>query len=295
MGSPDARPRSAVLHDRALPRPPPSSPRPARAAGGGGRGLHLSHAPAGPAGRPGRVPDLRHGAGAGRRGGRGRPQPRTGGHDPAASGSPLAFAVPVFGLEMGGHLAGPAHGRSRPGLSTGCSWCWPRRWWSGPGCRSSCAAGVAGRPQPQHVHLIALGTGVGLRSIAWSPPLAPGLFPPAFRAIGGAAPVYFEAGGGDHRAGAARPGAGAARREQHRRARSARCWTWRPRPPAALGADGGEEEVPLDAGRRSATACACARAKRCRSTAPVLEGHSTSTNRWSPANPCRWPRTRRAG
>ena len=89
----------------------------------------------------------------------------------------------------------------------------------------------------------------------------------------------FRGGRGDHGAGAARPGARAARARDRPAARSARCSTLRRRP---RGACGGRQRRGGAArpGRRSATGCACGRARRCRSTAWWSKGAARSTSRW---------------
>jgi hypothetical protein len=104
----------------------------------------------------------------------------------------LALAVPVIALEMGGHLTN-LHVGLGPALS---SWIqlvlatpvvlwvgWPffQRGWGSVVNRSL-----------NMFSLIALGTGVAyVYSVVAT--LAPGLFPPAFRGMGGAVAVYFEA------------------------------------------------------------------------------------------------------
>ncbi|HEY2660586.1 MAG TPA: copper-translocating P-type ATPase [Caulobacteraceae bacterium] len=104
----------------------------------------------------------------------------------------LAFAVPVFGLEMGGHLFGMAFPVA-PTLSNSIQmvlatpvvlWAgWPffQRGWKSLLTRNL-----------NMFTLIALGTGASyLYSLIAT--LAPGLLPAAFHGMGGAAPVYFEA------------------------------------------------------------------------------------------------------
>ena len=70
--------------------------------------------------------------------------------------------------------------------------------------------------------------------------------------MGGAVAGLFRGRRGDHRAGAARPGAGAAGPRADRRAPSAPCSTSRRRPRAASATDGSDEDVALEqvAGRR---------------------------------------------
>ena len=94
--------------------------------------------------------------------------------------------------------------------------------------------------------LIALGTGRGVRLQRRRHRRA-GLFPDSFRDARRRGRALLRGGGGHHDAGAARPGAGAARAEPDRAARSARCWASRRRRRGACGADGGEEDVPLEA------------------------------------------------
>ena len=114
--------------------------------------------------------------------------------------------------------------------------------------------------------LIALGTGVAwlysVVAIVAARPLPAGL--PRRRRRGRG---LFRGGGGDHRAGAAGPGAGAARARADLAARSARCSTWRRRPRGGSSADGTRRGGRARRRSRSATGCACGRARRCRSTA----------------------------
>ena len=98
--------------------------------------------PRDPAGWARQLPDLRHGAGAAGGHRRGGPQPRARRHDPAV----LDRACPdLAGLHPGNGRpypgARPAPPRAAANLDLGCSSCWRRRWCSGPGGRSSSAAG----------------------------------------------------------------------------------------------------------------------------------------------------------
>ncbi len=104
----------------------------------------------------------------------------------------LALALPVVVLEMGGHLAG-LHGLIPPRLS---AWlqlvlATPVVLWAGWPFFIRGWASVLARSLNMFT-LIAMGTGV-----AWAysvvATLAPGLFPAAFRGMGGAVAVYFEA------------------------------------------------------------------------------------------------------
>ena len=106
----------------------------------------------------------------------------------------LALAVPVFLLEMGGHLfAGAPSSRSRPASRPGSNLllATPVVWWAGwpffeRGWRSLVTRNL------NMFTLIAMGTGV-----AWAysvvATLAPGAFPAAFRGADGGVAVYFEA------------------------------------------------------------------------------------------------------
>ena len=104
----------------------------------------------------------------------------------------LAFAAPVFILEMGGHLIGPAAMLSRQtsnwiqlALST------PVVLWAGAPFFERGWKSLRTRKLNMFT-LIAMGVGVAwVYSLAAT--LAPGLFPPAFRDRTGAVSVYFEA------------------------------------------------------------------------------------------------------
>ncbi|MBS0360171.1 MAG: copper-translocating P-type ATPase, partial [Proteobacteria bacterium] len=100
--------------------------------------------------------------------------------------------APVFALEMGGHLMGPGRMVAPAvsnwiqfGLST------PVVFWAGWPFFVRGWASVRNR-SPNMFTLVALGVGVAWIYSAVAV-LAPGLFPPAFRGMGGAVPVYFEA------------------------------------------------------------------------------------------------------
>jgi Cu+-exporting ATPase len=104
----------------------------------------------------------------------------------------LALTLPVFVLEMGGHLVG-GHGLIDPTLSNWIQFAFatPVVLWAGwpffvRGWQSLMTRNL------NMFTLVAMGTGVAyLYSLAGT--FAPGLFPPAFRGHGGAVPVYFEA------------------------------------------------------------------------------------------------------
>ena len=107
-----------------------------------GRHLHLPDAPRDRAGRAGRLPDLRHGARAQDRRGRGGAERRVPRHAPPVLDQRRAVAA-APGL---GHGRPPARAWAGPrdlraGWRTGSSWRWRRRSCSGPAGRSSSAAG----------------------------------------------------------------------------------------------------------------------------------------------------------
>ncbi len=119
--------------------------------------------------------------------------------------------------------------------------------------------------------LIAMGIGVAwLYSLVAT--VAPGLFPAAFR--GGDGAGLFRGGRRDHRAGAARPAAGAGR-ARARAARSGRSSTSRRAPLGASGRQNGRGEP-----SRGGPAGGCGRARRCRWTARSSRAAAPSTNRW---------------
>ncbi|HJS83960.1 MAG TPA: heavy metal translocating P-type ATPase [Acetobacteraceae bacterium] len=106
----------------------------------------------------------------------------------------LALTVPVFVLEMGGHL--PLFGRVHfvsPSLSNWIQFVLATPvvlWAGGPFFRRGWAS-LVGRHLNMFT-LIALGTGASwLYSVVAT--LAPGIFPQGFRGVGGAVAVYFEA------------------------------------------------------------------------------------------------------
>ena len=151
----------------------------------------------------------------------------------------LALSVPVFVLEMGGHLAGP-HWFLPEGLS---NWiqlalATPVALWAGWPFFERGWASLKTRNLNMFT-LIAMGVGVawGYSVVAT---VAPGLFPSAFRGAHGAVGCLFRSGGGHHDPCPARAGAGAesarSDRRRHPRAarsraqdRAARRWRWRGR------------------------------------------------------------------
>ena len=186
----------------------------------------------------------------------------------------LALTLPLLVLAMVRH--DPR--RTAPAISLparcwrGCSWCWPRRWSSGAAGRSSSAAGLGRQPQPQHVH--AHRPRHRARPTLYSvwPTLAPGSSRRPSATHGGQS-ASTSSRRGDHRAGAARPGAGAARAQPDERRHQGAARPGAPRPPAGSRRRqrGGRA---AGAGPASAIACASGPARRCRSTAWCIEGAS---------------------
>jgi Cu+-exporting ATPase len=103
----------------------------------------------------------------------------------------LALAVPVFALEMGGHLTGPMMLSRQTSNWVQMALATPVVLWAGWPFFVRGWASVKRRALNMFT-LIAMGVGVAwLYSLAAT--LAPAAFPPAFRDASGAAPVYFEA------------------------------------------------------------------------------------------------------
>ena len=133
---------------------------------------------------------------------------------------------------------------------------------------------VAREPQPQHVHADRPRRRRSPTSTASWPPLAPGHLPGRRSATRAAqVAVYFEAAAVIVDAGAARPGARAARAQPDRRRHPGAA---RPRaqdraPARRRRHRGGRAARPAC---RSATGCACGPARRSRSTASCVEGTS---------------------
>ena len=148
-------------------------------------------------------------------------------------------------------------------------------------------------PQPQHVHPDRHGHGRRLALQRRRRRSLPGLFPPAFRGADGIGRGLFRGGRGHHRAGAARPGAGAARPRADRRRHPGAARPGAARRRGASSDDGTDEEVALDADRGRRPPARPARREGAGRRRASIEGRSRrSTNRWSPANPCRSPRSR---
>jgi Cu+-exporting ATPase len=104
----------------------------------------------------------------------------------------LVLAAPVFALEMGGHLF-DLHALVAPRLSAWIQFALatPVVLWAGAPFFARGWASLVNRSLNMFT-LIAMGVGVAwLYSVAAV--LAPGLFPPSLRGMGGTVPVYFEA------------------------------------------------------------------------------------------------------
>ena len=158
----------------------------------------------------------------------------------------LALTIPLLVFVMGDMVPGePLRHLVSPRLSRGCSSCSPR-----PSCCGRLAvlrarvASIVNRSLNMFT-LIGLGTGL---AYAYSvvAAVAPGLFPASFRGARRPGRPLLRGRGGDHRAGAARPGAGAARAQPDERRHQGAA-----RPGAADRApprrpDGSEEDVPLE-------------------------------------------------
>lgn len=173
----------------------------------------------------------------------------------------LALTLPVFLLEMGGHLAG-GHGLIDPGLSrwVQATLATPVVLWAGWPFFERGWASLVTRNLNMFT-LVALGTGAAsIYSVVATP--APTLFPPAFRDPHGLVGVYFEAASviivlvllgqvlelraRDRTSNAIKALLGLA-----------------PKTARRLAPDGTENEVPLDA-LQVGTACACGLARACR-------------------------------
>jgi Cu+-exporting ATPase len=106
----------------------------------------------------------------------------------------VALAVPVFVLEMGGHI--PAlrlHDMVAPRISTWIQFALatPVVWWAGWPFFERAWASVLHR-RLNMFSLIALGTGAAYLYSVFAT-VFPGIFPAGFRGMGGTVPVYFEA------------------------------------------------------------------------------------------------------
>ena len=158
-GTPHRDGDGEFLRRPARPRDPRTAPRPQPVQGS----VDLPDAPGGRARRPGRLPDLRHGARAARvPSAEEEREPRAARHDAPVLGRASRSRVPVFALAMGEMIPGNplAHALSPRAARLDPARCSRRRSCSGAAGRSSCAAGR--RSSSRHLNmftLIALGTG----------------------------------------------------------------------------------------------------------------------------------------
>ena len=126
--------------------------------------------------------------------------------------------------------------------------------------------------------LIALGTGVAyVYSLVAA--LAPGIFPASFRDTDGAGAALFRGGGGHRHAGAARPGARAARALARPAAPSARLLDLAPKTARVGCATTAAKRTCRSTGHVPAIACACGPARKSRSTAWCSRATARSMNR----------------
>ena len=211
------------------------------------------------------LPDLRHGAGAeGRPGRRRRAEPRVRRLPPplrlgAALTVPLVVVAmgPMLGLPVGAWIGERTARWVELVLATPVV-----LWWGWPFLVRGWTSFRTGNLNM--FSLIAMGV-VAAYAFSIAAVLAPGLFPAGFRDHHGQVGRLLRGGGGDRRAGVARPDPRATRPRAHRRGdpgAAGPCTEDRARHPA----DGTEEDVPLETSR-SATASAFGRARTCRSTA----------------------------
>ena len=204
-----------------------------------------------------------------------RPQSRTRRHDAAVLDRAGAGGCRWSSLEMGGHLF-DLH--TLIGAETS-------NWLQFAARHAGRAVGrlavlrarlaVARHAQPQHVHPDRHGhrRRLGLQRRRDRSRPASSRRPSA--AADGSVAGLFRGGGGDHRAGAARPGAGAARARARRRGAIRALLDLAPKTRAAARGRRQRTRRCRSTPSRSATGCGCGRARRCRSTAIVIEGRSS--------------------
>ena len=200
------------------------------AAGAGRDDLHLPHASGDPPGRARLLPDLRHGAGAGDGHGRRRSQPRAGRHDAAVLDRPGADACRCSSSRWAA-ISSDLHGADRAGQTS--NWiqfalATPVVLWAGwPFFERGWAS-----LQTRNLNMFTLIAHRGRRrldSTASSRCWRPACSRRRSGAMDGSVAGLFRGRGGDHRAGAARPGAGAARARADLRRDPRAARTWRPR------------------------------------------------------------------
>ena len=206
-------------------------------------------------------------------------QSRTRRHDAALLDRACAARRCRWCLEMGGHLVG-GHGWIDPTLSN----------WIQLVVRHAGGAlgrlavlrarlAIAGNAQSQHVHADRDGHRRGLCSTAWSRTVAPQHFPGGVSRPWRRGRGLFRSRRRHHRAGAARPGAGAARpRGDVRRDQGAAGTRAEDRAPRR--ATTAPSTKSRSTALPSATGCAFAPARRCRSTASFSRAARRSINRW---------------
>ena len=202
----------------------------------------------------------------------------------------LALTVPVVALEMGGHFLGLDHLVGRPLLNWAQLAARDARRPVGGLAVLRAGLALARHAQPQHVHADRHGHRRGM-ALQRRRDARAGTLPGRVSRHGRRRRRLFRGRRGHHRAGAARPGAGAARpridRRRDPRAARPRAQDRAPRPPGRQ--RGGGRARPGRGRRRLARAAGRARAGRRRRR---RRAGGPSTNPWSPANRCPSPRSR---
>ena len=250
--------------------------------------VHLPDAPAGAPDGPGQLPHLRHGAGARAGDRRDRREPRAAGHDAALLDRARRSTVPVFALEMGGHLFDIHHLIAQQTsnwvqLLLGT----PVVLWAGWPFFVRAVASVKNRSLNMF-SLIALGTGAAwLYSIVGT--LAPGLFPAALRGRGRRRGRSTSRPPRSSRCWCCWARCWSCGRARRRPAPSRRCWASRRRPPSRCSADGTDETVQVDT-IQVGDLLRVRPGEKVPVDGELTEARATSTSRWSPASRCRSPR-----
>ena len=140
------------------------------------------------------------------------------------------------------------------------------------------------QPQPQHVHADRARRCRSPTSTAWSRRSSPGIFPGVLPRCTTARCRLLRGRRGHRHAGAARPGAGAARPQPDRQPPSARLLGLAPKTARRIREDGTRGGRAARRRCSRATGCACGPARRCPSTASCSRARARSTSRWSPAS-----------